>query len=179
MNGAIDQEMSKAEVAFLQRFRIMRQRTSDLLGADTACSGKVTGTTLDMIGEFAALGGLSPLQALALGRVQERQDVLTFLEGRQRAAATIAAKNPENGDSSDTHFKAKWSAEQIGVEIESILQGLHEYAGSFRLTQSNTSAPQDGGARTTIEAAKARGPEATADASNGSAAVAGNPEMAA
>jgi hypothetical protein len=169
--------MTKAEVAFLQQFRIMRQRTTDLLNADPTCLGKITGTTLDMLGELAALGALSPLQALALGRVQERQDVLTFLEGRQRAAATIAAKSPENGDSSDTHFKAKWSAEQIGVEIESILQGLHEYAGCVRLTQSNTSGPQDGGVAPTVEAPEAGGPEAAAAASAGSAAVAGYPEI--
>lgn len=175
MNGAVDEDMSKAEVAYLQWFRIMRQRASDLLNADPACQGKITGTTLDLLGEFAAMGGLSPLQALALGRVQERQDVVAFLEGRQRAAATIAAKNPENGDAADTHYKAKWSAEQIGVEIDSIVQGLHEYAG-FRPSQQDTSEPQDGGALTTVEASEAREPHVTADAGDGSAAVASTPE---
>lgn len=176
MNGGIDEEISKAEIAFFQRFRIMRQRASDLLGADPACNGKVTGTTLDLLGEIAALGGLSPMQAMALGRMQERQDTVAFLEGRRRAAEAIRAKNPENGDASDTHFKAKWSAEQISVEIESITQGLHECMAVPIGMNRDTNAPQDSRAMATVEAARGDGPEAIPAASDGSAAVAGTSE---
>lgn len=120
-----DREMAKAEVAFLQLFRAMRTRVTDLLRADPVCNGRVGGTTMDMIGEIAGMGGLSPVQALALGRVQERQDTIAFLEGRKRAAETIAEKNPDQAD------RARDFAQQITVEIESLLQGLHEEAGAL------------------------------------------------
>ena len=49
----------------------------------------------------------------------ERADVLAFLRKRRAAALTIASRNPEEAD------RAKIIADQIGIEIEMIEQGLH------------------------------------------------------
>lgn len=119
--------MAGAEVAFLQQFRALRGRFSDLLGGDPVCQGRVAGGTVDLMGELAALGGLSPVQALALGRLQERADVLAFLDGRRRAARTVADKNPDQAE------RAGAIGQQIAVEIDAIVQGLHELAAGPRV----------------------------------------------
>lgn len=98
----------------------MRDRVGQLLADDPVCIGRVSSETVAMIGEIAALGATSPLQALAMGRRHERADVIAWLEGRKRAAATIAAKNPDQAE------RAGAIVQQIDVEIDAVRQGLHE-----------------------------------------------------
>ncbi|ABD25085.1 hypothetical protein Saro_0638 [Novosphingobium aromaticivorans DSM 12444] len=103
----------------------VRARVSGLLG-DGVHSGAVVSTAVDMVAELAAMGGVSPIEAVVMGRIQERADILAFLAGRRTAALTIADKHPEMGEGADTHARAKWAAEQIAIEIEAFEQGLHE-----------------------------------------------------
>ncbi len=77
-------------------------------------------TVIDMVAEMAALGATAPIAAVAMGRRQERADVIAMLEGRKRAATTIAAKNPDQAE------RAQAIVQQIDVEIDAVRQGLHE-----------------------------------------------------
>lgn len=57
--------------------------------------------------------------SFATGYQAERADVLAFLRKRQAAAIKVGSRNPEQNE------RAKIIADQIGVEIEMIEQGLH------------------------------------------------------
>lgn len=103
----------------------VRERVAGLLG-EGVHSAAADSAVLDMVAEMAAMGGVSPIDAVAMGRAQERADILAFLTGRKTAALTIADKHPEMGEGADTHARAKWAAEQIAIEIEAFEQGLHE-----------------------------------------------------
>ena len=59
---------------------------------------------------------------LEIARLQERNDVLAFLLQRQRAAATVAERNPGEAD------RAIEIVRSILIQIEMIQQGLHEGA---------------------------------------------------
>lgn len=55
----------------------------------------------------------------ACGAHSERADVLAFLRKRQANAVKVGSRNPEENE------RAKIIADQIGIEIEMIEQGLH------------------------------------------------------
>ncbi|MCW1985354.1 UNVERIFIED_ORG: hypothetical protein M2348_001086 [Sphingomonas sp. R1F5B] len=76
--------------------------------------------TVEELAEMVAISTLSPINAARLGQWRAQQDVLAFLRSRQRAADTVARNNPAECE------RAKIIAQQIGVEIEAIEQGLHE-----------------------------------------------------
>ena len=61
---------------------------------------------------------------LEIARLQERNDVLAFLLQRQRAAATVAERNPGEAD------RAIEIVRSILIQIEMIQQGLHEGASA-------------------------------------------------
>lgn len=77
-------------------------------------------STVEALADLSALGTLSPIDAVELGRMRERADTLAWLAGRKRAALTVAQTNPPEAE------RAKIIAQQVGVEMDSIFQGLHQ-----------------------------------------------------
>ena len=67
----------------------------------------------------AIAGAIQESMAILGERSGERADVLAFLRKRRASALTIAARNPGEAE------RAKIIADQIGIEIEMIEQGLH------------------------------------------------------
>ncbi len=61
---------------------------------------------------------------MEIARLQERNDVLAFLLQRQRAAATVAERNPGEAE------RAIEIVRSISIQIEMIELGLHEGASA-------------------------------------------------
>lgn len=99
------------------------QSARHILATDPVCDGRVTNASVDLLGTLIGFAHLSPMDAVQLGKARERDDVVAFLRKRQRAALTVANKNPEEAD------RAHAIAAQIGIEIEAIEQGLHDGDG--------------------------------------------------
>lgn len=97
-------------------------QVAQFLNTDPACAGRVSSAACATLGGMAALGALSPVDAISLGRARERREVMAFLAGRRRMALTIAARNPDQAE------RARDFAQQIEVELDAIGQGLHEGA---------------------------------------------------
>ena len=64
---------------------------------------------------------------IEIARLQERNDVLAFLLSRQRAASIVARRNPDEAD------RATIIVQSIAIQIEMIVQGLHEGSAAVAL----------------------------------------------
>jgi hypothetical protein len=104
---------------FAEKSRAMRPLVESVLDSDDLLRSYREGTVL-ALADLSALATISAIEAVELGQARERQDLLAYLRGRQRAAETVARNNPAEAE------RAKIIAQQIRVEIEAIEQGLHE-----------------------------------------------------
>ncbi|WP_408585943.1 hypothetical protein [Novosphingobium sp.] len=91
-----------------------------VIAGDPLGAGKLGEGAKALLVELVTLGKLSPLDAAQRGKARERADMIAFLRKRQRAARTVADRNPAEAE------RATWLADQIGIEIEAIENALHE-----------------------------------------------------
>lgn len=91
-----------------------------VIAGDPLGAGKLGDGARALLVELVTLGKLSPLDAAQRGKARERADMVAWLRSRQRAARTVADRNPAEAE------RATWLADQIGIQIEAIENGLHE-----------------------------------------------------
>jgi len=123
---------------FAAKALAMQPAVAEVLNGD-ALILSYSQATIEDLGEMVALATISPIEAARLGQWRAQQDVLAFLRSRQRAAETVARNNPAECE------RAKTIAQQIGVEIDAIAQGLHDGCAAKEASLlANAAAPVEG-----------------------------------